>query len=178
MKTNIHTYIDIQGISLNRVMYYVVTKRTTYDIVLFGTIIKNVDKTEELPFVFKSIEIAKDFCELNPKIKKFLFAPKGHLKYETYDLIMNNKVHAYIVWDIDTKSVEYKKYDYDDKRIFPREVYPIVNGFVKCADDIKLDCYNYASSIYDAHAQNVVEKLSDIFNISKNDKYHFELVEK
>ena len=181
MKTNKKTYIDITGISLNGITYYLVTATETYDIEWFGIKIKSQTDVIELPFVFKSLEIAKDFCELKPIIKDVHFfnnsdSGERSSRYYTYNLIMNKKVDAYIVWD--DISIYYNRPTFGIREIKPRNVYPIVKGFIKSGSDAKLNPWSAFYTIYDARFEDVKEKLSEVFCIQDKDHYHFELVEK
>lgn len=177
-----NTFVDINGIVLNKVTYYLVTFTINKEFSLFGRIIKEYTQVKEVPFVFKSYEIAKDFCELNPKIKNEVFSVvsnRGYFttKYYTYKLTMNSKVNAYVVWDhalVDCDS--------DRAKYMPEKVYPFAEYFIGKENDMTLPKY---SEIYQRSpmapypkVKNEVEKLSDIFCISRDDKHHFELVEK
>lgn len=181
MKTNKKTYIDITGISLNGTTYYHVTATETYDLMWFGLHIKTKTDVIELPFVFKSLEVAKDFCELKPIIKDIHLSNNSNggdrcSRYYTYNLIMNRIVNAYIVWD--NISVYYNSPTFTIRSIKPRKVYPIVEGFIKSSSDAKLNSWSSFYSIYDVIFEDVKEKLSDIFCIKDKDHYHFELIEK
>ena len=50
MRKNKKTYIDITGISLNGITYYLVTTTETYDIEWFGVKIKSQTNVIELQF--------------------------------------------------------------------------------------------------------------------------------
>lgn len=181
MKTNKKTYIDITGISLNGITYYLVTATETYDIEWFGIKIKSQTDVIEVPFVFKSLEVAKDFCELKPIIKDVHFfnnsdGGERSARYYTYILTMNKKVTAYVVWD--NISVYYDRSSFSVRAIKPRNVYPIVEGFIKSSSDAKLNTWGSFYNIYDVKFEDVKEKLSDVFCIQDKDHYHFELVEK
>ena len=181
MRKNKKTYIDITGISLNGITYYLVTTTETYDIELFGVKIKSQTNIIELPFVFKSLEIAKDFCELKPIIKDVCFFNNSDdgersARYYTYELTMNKKVTAYIIWD--KISVYFDKSIHNIKSIKPRKVYPIVEGFIKSKLDAKLNRWVSFYNIYDVSFEDVKETLSDIFCIQDKDHYHFELIAK
>lgn len=90
---------------------------------------------------------------------------------------MNSKVNAYVVWDhalVDCDS--------DRAKYMPEKVYPVAEYFIGKENDMTLPKY---SEIYQRiprapypKVNNEVEKLSDIFCISRDDKHHFELVEK
>jgi len=171
-----HTYVDINGIILDKVTYYVVTFTKVYEMSLFGKVIKETKKIQEVPFVFKSYEIAKEFCELNPVYKQITFSQSSkydvyNTTYDTYRLILNNKVNAYIVWEHLTGT-----YNFAHAEFHTDKSYPIVKGFIKDElNNIKLPT-TYSTISTGPQTPNMVEKLSDIFAISK-DKHHFELIE-
>ena len=174
-----HTYVDINGIILDKVTYYVVTFTKVYEMSLFGKVIKEIKKIQEVPFVFKSYEIAKEFCELNPLYKQYTFSQSSRYDtyrttYETYKLVLNNKVNVYIIWDHLNGT-----YNFAQAEFHTDDSYPIVKGFIKDElNNIKLPItYSAISAGTWPQAPNMVEKLSDIFAISENDKHHFELIE-
>ena len=93
-----HTYTHIQEkcITLPNLkdafICYSVTFVTKCDYSLFGKVIKHKEISKEVPFLFKSIEIAKDFCELNPTYKKVMRSNRryiDHVHYYTYALYNN-----------------------------------------------------------------------------------------
>ena len=175
------TYVDINGIVLDKVTHYLVTFTKEYEFSLFGNIIKVFKRVKEVPFVFQSFDIAKEFCELNPKYKKYTFFEEstyGSFKsyYCTYKLILNNKVNVYIIWN---HSIV--KYDYSSAEYTPVDSYPVVGGFIK--DEVNNIILPTSRSEITAYKKSprtphIVDKLSDIFAISETDKHHFELVEK
>ena len=172
------TYVDINGIMLDKVTYYLVTFTKEYEFSLFGKVIKEFKRIEEVPFVFESFEIAKEFCELNPKYKKHaLIKEGGYFKsiYHTYKLILNNKLNVYLIWKHTTLD-----YNYERARYTPDEIYPIVLGFIKDElNNIILPlCRSDIVAKKSPRAPHLADKLSDIFAISETDKHHFELVEK
>ena len=172
------TYVDINGIMLDKVTYYLVTFTKEYEFSLFGKIIKNFKRIEEVPFVFESFDIAKEFCELKPKYKKYaLIEEGGYFKsiYHTYKLILNNKLNVYLIWKHTTL-----KYNYERAIYTSDEPYPIVLGFIK--DEINNIILPSSRSDIPSKkspkAPHLADKLSDIFAISETEKHHFELVEK
>lgn len=176
-----NTFVDITGIVLDGVTHYLVTYTRIYEFSLFGRLIKEYKNIEEVPFVFKSFEIAKDFCELNPKYKKYTFYEEstyGSFKvyYRTYKIVLNNKVNAYVIWNHNILT-----YDYTSAEYQMDESYPIVNGFIKDElNNIILPTSRNEISLSikrSPKTPHMVEKLSDIFAISKTDKHHFELIE-
>ena len=98
---HIYTYIQEKHITLPNIdepfICYEVTFVTKCDYLLFGKVIKHKEISKEVPFLFKSIEIAKDFCELNPTYKKVMRSNRryiDHIHYYTYALY--NNVHEKI----------------------------------------------------------------------------------
>ena len=185
MKTIVHTYVDINGITLNCKKYYTVTFSYTSKKFLFNKCIKTIDEKKEVPFVFDSLEIAKDFCELNPTYNDFyLYVPthdelgKKESRYYTYELVLNSKVNAYIIWHYESTKLMHNG---NIASIKPIDNYPVVKGFVlDICKSIKLNDYNRMNCVYDVTIENsdVHNKLSEIYSVQKDEQYHFELVEK
>jgi len=179
MKIDKHTYVDINAIELDNVKHYLVTFTKVYKLFVFGKVIKEFKKIQEVPFVFPEYDIAKEFCELNPQYKKCNIC-KDNISneyrsiYETYELILNKKVKAYIIWNNTILTYNWAKATYS-----PDEIYPIILGFVKdeLNNIILPTSHIEASKKYAPRTPHIVERLSDIFTISKTDKHHFELVE-
>ena len=110
MKKLNHKYVDITGVVINKITYYAVSIVEEYDLFVFGKFIKKISTINELPFVFKELEVAKDFCELNPKITQYTYSDRTrgdyYTKYRTYELLLNNKIYFYLCFiDVDKKSV-------------------------------------------------------------------------
>lgn len=176
MKTNYKTYADIEERILDdNIICYAVTFTTTYDIFLFGKKIKTKTETEEVPFYFKSLEIAKDFCEIHPTYYKCYRTNDNYegryVYYMTYR-INGNENNYYICWD-------YLIYDDDNDVNFYPSNYKIVNSFVS---DIKLKDWMHTHCIDDIKYINRTLKLSDLIAKIENKnklikKWHFELVE-
>lgn len=181
MKKLNHKYVDITGVVINKITYYVVTIVKEYDLFVFGKFIKKISTINELPFVFKELEIAKDFCELNPKITEYTYKNRTradhYTKYKTYELLLNNKIYAYVIWE--DGSMLYESVD-ASKIVKPIEAYPVVKGFITdINNNLHLPNYwdmNYIYAI--ERIDNIKDKLSDIFYIDDKEKYHFELIEK
>ena len=103
MRTNEHTYATIKKLD-NSELYKVVIKRTWDTDGIFG--IKTHEELKEIPFIFLSDEIAKDFISFLPdKIEKTIIkryeCETCHLcyvAYETYKLIIGN-FEVYIKWN-------------------------------------------------------------------------------
>ena len=102
MRTNEHTYATIKKLD-NYELYKVVIKRTWDDNGIFGA--KSHEDIEEIPFVFLSDEIAKDFVSVLPdKIEKTSIKRYEceichlcYVSYETYKLIIGN-FEVYVKW--------------------------------------------------------------------------------
>lgn len=110
MKTNEHTYATIKRLH-NQELYKVTIKRTWDTNGLFG--VKTHEDIEEIPFIFTSDEVAKDFISVLPdkfekaSIKRY-FCDTCHLcysSYETYKLNIGNH-EAYIKWNQTTEDKE------------------------------------------------------------------------
>lgn len=106
MKSNLHTYTVIQEKKITlpnvygSIVCYSLSYIHEYDITFLGHVIKHVKKKEDIPFLFKSIDVIKDYCEYNPKyIKLSLRNELGDVLYKTYKLYRNNETLGYIYWD-------------------------------------------------------------------------------
>lgn len=103
MRTNEHTYATIKKLD-NSELCKVVIKRTWDVDGIFG--VKTHEDIEEIPFIFLSDEIAKDFISVLPdKIEKTTIkryeCETCHLcyvSYETYKLIIG-KFEVYVKWN-------------------------------------------------------------------------------
>lgn len=175
-----NTYVDITGIVLDNEKYYLATYITKKQIVLFGKVIKEFTKTEEVPFIFSSFDIAKDFCELNPDIKEYTIKRTFEygvfdVHYHTYKLVLNNRVYAYVVWSRTTLNQEFDKGIY-----FHSKTYPLVYSFIRNENDIEFPYNrdNYSLQPTFPKITHGEEKLSNIFHICEDDKHRFELIEK
>ena len=103
MRTNEHTYATITKLD-NSELYKVVIKRTWDTDGIFG--VKSHEDIEEIPFIFTSNEVAKDFVSILPdkiektSIKSYL-CETCHLcyvSYETYKLTIGN-FEVYVKWN-------------------------------------------------------------------------------
>ena len=102
MKTNEHTYATIKKLD-NYELYKVVIKRTWDTDGVFG--IKSHEDIKEIPFIFLTDEIAKDFISVLPdKIEKTSIKRYEceichlcYVSYETYKLIIGN-FEVYVKW--------------------------------------------------------------------------------
>ncbi len=103
MRTNEHTYVTIKKLD-NSELCKVVIKRTWDTNGIFG--VKSHEDIEEIPFVFLSDEIAKDFVSVLPdKIEKASIKRYEcevchlcYVSYETYKLIIGN-FEVYVKWN-------------------------------------------------------------------------------
>jgi len=77
---------------------------TNYETLLFGHIIKTKTTSHIVPFRFKTLEIAKDFCEVNPDMSietsfSKMVTRLRTITYKTWVIYKNDKKIAYIKWD-------------------------------------------------------------------------------
>ena len=77
---------------------------TKYETLLFGHIIKAKTTSKIVPFRFKTLAIAKDYCEVNPDtIVETSFSKMATglrtITYKTYKIYKNDKNIAYVKWD-------------------------------------------------------------------------------
>lgn len=175
MKQNIKTYVDIEEVELNEKVYYSASFTEEYNLVICGLNLGAKSHKTEIPFLFKTLEIAKDFCQFKPKFKWIRFCNNesyGHLvTYETYSISINDKIF-YIKWS--KESIILNTEDMNDEFIMCSN--PIVDKFVT---DIKLDDWLHTNDMYDIEFINERSSLSALIAVpSKNlKKWHFELVE-
>lgn len=175
-KENSKNIINIDSIDVRNTKCYEVKYITRYDRNIFG-FMKHVEKIKTVPFYFKSLEIAKDFCELSPKYNKIIFsngskiAVIGEVKYHTYKIKLDDK-EFYIEWEYDSiireKSIFLLEFKIKNK--------PIVENFVS---DIILKNWLNSNEIYDVNFKNRYELLSELINElykNYNEHYSFELV--
>lgn len=102
MRTNEHTYATIKRLH-NQELYKVTIKQTWDTDGIFGT--KTHENIEEIPFIFTSNEVAKDFVSVLPdkiekaSIKRYECEPCHlcYVSYETYKLIIGN-FEVYVKW--------------------------------------------------------------------------------
>lgn len=79
---------------------------TNHEILLFGHIIKTKTTSQIVPFRFKTLEIAKDYCEVNPDmIIETSFTKtstrRRTITYKTHAIYKNDKRIAYVKWNDD-----------------------------------------------------------------------------
>ena len=102
-----HKFVNIKAVNIDGNKLYKVTIRNTYKLQIFGNVYDKI-KEEELPFLFKTIDIAKDFASILPsKIEKYKAKYSmckgcpigcGSKTYETYELTIGD-YKAYVKWD-------------------------------------------------------------------------------
>ena len=77
---------------------------TKYETLLFGHNIKTKLTSKIVPFRFKTLEIAKDYCEVNPDMvvetsfSKMVTSLRS-ITYKTYKIYKNDIIIAYVKWD-------------------------------------------------------------------------------
>jgi len=185
MKMIKHIYADISEINVKTYhpeysfylpsFAYKVNLITEYDIILFGKTFRKT-KIKEIPFLFKSLNIAKDFCEINPKYKKVYFHSNDgqysrSVKFYTYQLVVNRKVIGYIWWSEHTICI-----DNGHDMLFKYNNDSIINGFVK---SIKVKKWVDTNNLSDIAYYGFTDKLSDLVKTIDNNEKHwrFELIE-
>ena len=155
---------------------YKVNIITEYDIILFGKTFHKT-RTKELPFLFRTLEMAKDFCEINPKYKEVYFksneSPLGNnsVKFYTYQLVANKEVIGYIWWNDETvylNNGRHMEFKFNSK--------PIIYGFV---ENIKVKKWVDTNYLSDIVYYGFTDKLSDLVKTVNNNEKHwrFELIE-
>lgn len=184
MRIEKHIYVNI--VRSEGADYYRVILTKTCDIIAFNTVIKHDETIEEIPFYFKSLDMAKDFCNMLPnKITKKVL--KRNIEgrhnsyvrtYTTYELTCCNNKKAYIYWD---KVKILKNASYATKVDVISET-NVVNYFVPSISLYDTEDSN-SSGAYYPYNENY-EKLTDLINylnkdtrFSKNEEeYKFELI--
>ncbi len=190
MKLNKHTYVDIveknvetqytfkSDLYYRTVLGYKVNIITEYDIKLFGKIFHK-SKTKELPFLFRTLEMAKDFCEINPKYEKVYFQDREDgtcVRFYTYQLVVNKSIIGYIWWHNESVIIDHTG---NMNMTFNFSHNSIVYGFVK---NIELDNWvntNYLSDVrYYGFTTKLSELVKPIINTTDTEKHwRFELIE-
>lgn len=189
MKLNKHTYIDIVEKNVetqytlesdshyhyHTVLAYKVNIITEYDIKLFGKIFRK-SKTKELPFLFRTLEMAKEFCEINPKYEKVCFQNSKEIdssvKFYTYQLIVNKEIVGYIWWNDETVYLNgdwHMEFKFNNKSI--------IDGFVK-----NIDVQSWSNTFHqsDIKYYGFTVKLTNLVKPINNDNgkhWRFELIE-
>ena len=158
------------------ILAYKVNFITEYDIILFGKTFHKT-KTKEIPFLFKTLDMAKEFCEIKPKYKKVCFQNNNEIDYSvkfyTYQLVNNKKVIGYIWWNSNTVYLSGGKH-----MEFKFNSNPIIDRFVK---NIGVQSWANTNYLSDIKYYGFTDKLSDLVKpiVNNNDGKHwkFELVE-
>ena len=156
---------------------YKVNLITEYSITLFGKTFHKT-KTKEIPFLFKTLNMAKEFCEINPKYEKVFFQngeDYHSVTFYTYQLIVGKENIGYIWWNDNTV---YLNKDDDRDILFKYDNNPIIEGFVK---NIKIKKWVETNHLSDIIYYGFTDKLTDLVksvNINNNEKHwRFELIE-
>lgn len=187
MKINKHIYADISEKEVETqytfysdpryqtILAYKVNLITEYDIILFGKTFHKT-KIKELPFLFKSLDMAKEFCEINPKYEKVYFqnSEDGYsVKFFTYQLVVNKEVIGYIWWNDKTVYLNrgyHMEFKFNNKSI--------IYGFVK---NIGVQSWTNTNYLSDIKYYGFTDKLADlakpIINNDNEKHWRFELVE-
>ena len=175
MKTNEHTYVTIKRLH-NQELYKVTIKRTWDTDGIFG--VKTHEELEEIPFIFTSNEVAKDFVSVLPdKIEKTTIkryeCETCHLcysSYETYKLIIGN-FEVYVKWNWATRH----RAGIFTTRTFlkPNKNEPVVESFM-----LNGTLNKYSNAIL---TTGEYEKLSELINYLKDkensNEQTFELIQ-
>lgn len=187
MKINKHIYADISEKAVEikcayysdpryqTILAYKVNFITEYDIILFGKIFHKT-KIKEIPFLFRTLDMAKEFCEIKPKYEEVYFQNSKDdysVKFYTYQLAVNNKVIGYIWWNDKTvyfNSGRHIEFKFNSK--------PIIDGFVK---NISVKNWIFTNYLSDIKYYGFTDKLADLVKPIVNDDngkhWIFELVE-
>ena len=159
-------------------------KEKTYE--LFGKVIKRKTISETMPFVFKSLDIAKDFCEVCPTVISDTFVNHDNYRkviYYTYRLIKNDRIIGYIEWDKYYTCNNFSRIkDGDFDKIFGAfKNDKIVGNFVK---DIVLKQWIFTTSVTDINFEKRRKYLSELIENEKPlnkketfNEWNFKLVE-
>ena len=189
MKINKHIYADIsekavesQNVSYLNSYYqtffaYKVNLITEYDIILFGKTFHKT-KTKEIPFLFKTLDMAKEFCEIKPKYEKICFQSNDgesqhSVKFYTYQLVVNGEVIGYLWWNSNTIHI-----DNGDDMLFKYNNNSIIEGFVKNIEVKKWINTHYFSDIpHYGFTDKLTDLVKPIVNNYNGKHWRFELIE-
>lgn len=126
---------------------------TNHEILLFGHIIKTKTTSQIVPFRFKTLEIAKDYCEVNPDmIIETIIETSISKTYKTHAIYKNDKRIAYIKWE-----GNFNNYDYCYTEQIHNTIDSIVDKFVT---DIKY--IPYPTRYADIKFKNEQDRLSEL----------------
>jgi len=196
MKINKHIYVDISEKEVETkctyysdpryqyqtILAYKVNFITEYDIILFGKTFHKT-RTKEIPFLFRTLDMAKEFCEINPKYEEVYFRSDDSqfdysVKFYTYQLLVNRKIIGYIWWN--GKTVYFDN-SYNNSMLFKYNNNSIVEGFVK---NIEVKKWIETHSLSDIKYYGFTNKLADLVKPIINDNnekqqkhWRFELIE-
>jgi len=155
---------------------YKVNFITEYDIVLFGKTFHKT-KNNEVPFLFKTLDMAKEFCEINPKYEQMYFQSNDSggwkVKFYTYGVLLNGNLIGYIQWHNDFVIINYNELTME----FKVGNDAVAVGFVK---NVSLKNWVDTNSIYDIKYYGFTDKLADLVKSINNDNekhWRFELIE-
>ena len=180
MKKNIKTYVDIEEVIVDTEKRttrkcYSVTFTEYYNNVYLGINFGKKEIKTKFPFLFKNLEIAKDFAQLKPEYKFVKFHNDNYndrtTSYYTYIISAKDKT-CYIKWEADSTDIE----DHYNIKFEPIKHNPIVDTFVT---KIKLLDWMHTYSLRNVTFFNERQKLSECLNCKSEEtkKWHFELVE-
>lgn len=129
---------------------------TNHETLLFGHTIKTKSISKIVPFRFKTLEIAKDYCEVNPDMISETSISKTATRlrtitYKTYVIYKNDKKIAYVKWNDDFVINNY----WNEQ--FHNTIDAIVDKFVT---NIKFA--EYPSCYEDIKFENEHDKLSEL----------------
>ena len=155
---------------------------TNHEILLFGHIIKTKTTSKIVPFRFKTLEIAKDYCEVNPDMiieTSFSKMTTGSqpIKYKTYVIYKNDKKIAYVKWD---DNFIINNYYFCSSSQIHDTIDSIVDKFVATINVISYStCY---ADIKFENEQDKLSKLCMLTNVQYKSKgivneWNFKLVE-
>lgn len=164
----------------NMVCYEVTLYEET--IISLGTkIIYKSNKTNVVPFLFKSLEVAKDFCEISPKYKLVTLINDDcgtTVHYQTYELSKDHKFLGYIEWGENHTIFNKSREQYG---FYPSTKEPLVEKFVK---NIRVPDWTRTFGLSDLTFIKPFENVSSLCINENNDsrrvnkQWNFELIEK
>ena len=152
---------------------------TNHEILLFGHIIKTKSISQIVPFRFKTLEIAKDYCEVNPDMSietsfSKIVTRLRTITYNTWVIYKDDKEIAYVKWDDNfvIDKCNDKQFQYTIDSIVDKFVTNIkFSEYSACYEDIKFE-----------NEQNKLGELCMITNVQYKSKeivneWNYKLVE-
>lgn len=124
---------------------------TKHEILLFGHIIKTKTTSQIVPFRFKTLEIAKDYCEVNPDM---IIETSISKTYKTHAIYKNDKRIAYVKWE---GNFIINNYYYSSTTQIHNTIDSIVDKFVT---DIKF--VSYPTCYAGIKFKNELDRLSEL----------------